>query len=82
MVRCSFVVGLLPPRLSAGLSRRFLTVPPSSARKSRSWSAGAAPTLRYGPAGDSATRLPLGVLTISTHGRVLFECIPVQLSQG
>ena len=27
MVRCSFVVGLLPPRLSAVLSRRFLTVP-------------------------------------------------------
>ncbi len=27
MVRYSFVVGLLPPRLFAGLSRRFLAVP-------------------------------------------------------
>ena len=36
-----------------------MTVPPSSARKSRSWSAGAAPTPRYGPAGDSAPRLRL-----------------------
>ena len=36
-----------------------MTVPPSSARKSRSWSAGAAPTLRYGPTGDSAPRLRL-----------------------
>ena len=27
MDRYSFTVGLLPPRLSAGLSRRFLTVP-------------------------------------------------------
>ena len=35
MVRYSFVVGLLPPRLSAGLSRRFLTVPfgPSEQRR-------------------------------------------------
>ena len=33
--------------------------PPDSLRREASQAAGAAPTLRYGPAGDSATRLRL-----------------------
>ena len=40
---------------------------PDSLRREASQAAGAAPTLRYGPAGDSAPRLRLGVL----YGRKL-----------
>ena len=53
-----------------------MTVPPSSARKSRSWSAGAAPALRYGPAGDSAPRLRLKASGMAESW--LSACPPLQ----
>ena len=45
---------------------------PDSLRREASQAAGAAPTLRYGPAGDSAPRLRLGVL----YGRKLAFGVP------
>ena len=50
--------------------------PPDSLRREASQAAGAAPTLRYGPAGDSAPRLrlrclvwPKGSLSARPHGQ-------------
>ena len=59
--------------------------PPDSLRRGASQAAGAAPTLRYGPAGDSAPRLRLGVLvcpkgSLSAHPHGPPPLLPLNFS--